>query len=260
MENLAYIHLAVGYEDPNPDSNLRSLEELGLKSVVVGATSLALTAAIMTTANNAMALLVRGNTGAAVSEVQLALKNKGYSVGATDGVFGRQTETAVTSFQRDRGLAADGIVGPATAVALGLSNGGSGGGGGTPSGAVTVTAASGVNIRSGPGTNYRVVGGLGYGARVSTYGSSNGWYRVSQGWIAGNYTGAGSSSGGGGGGGSPSGAVRVTAPIGVNIRSGPGTGYGIVGGLGYGTQVSTYGSSNGWYRVSGGWVSSAYVQ
>jgi len=58
-------------------------------------------------------------------------------------------------------------------------------------GGVIVTASSGVNIRSGPGTGYEVVGGLGYGARVSTYGSSGGWYRVNRGWISSSYTSAG---------------------------------------------------------------------
>ena len=58
-------------------------------------------------------------------------------------------------------------------------------------GGVIVTASSGVNIRSGPGTGYEVVDGLGYGARVNTYGDLGGWYRVNGGWIASSYTSAG---------------------------------------------------------------------
>ncbi|NJK53457.1 MAG: SH3 domain-containing protein [Leptolyngbyaceae cyanobacterium SU_3_3] len=105
-----------------------------------------------------------------------------------------KTESALVAFQRDRGLSADGIVGSATASALGVASSGSGnstGGGGTPTGTVTVSAGSGVNIRSGPGTNYAIVGGLGNGARVSTFGSSNGWLRVNGGWISSSFTSGG---------------------------------------------------------------------
>jgi murein L,D-transpeptidase YcbB/YkuD len=42
----------------------------------------------------------------------------GYDPGAQDGVFGRRTESAVKQFQGDKGLAADGIVGPQTWAAL----------------------------------------------------------------------------------------------------------------------------------------------
>ena len=52
-----------------------------------------------------------------------------------DGIFGSQTEQAVKYFQRKNGLAADGIVGPATAKAVGISlTGGSSGGSSSSSG------------------------------------------------------------------------------------------------------------------------------
>ena len=41
-----------------------------------------------------------------------------------DGVFGAQTAQAVRNFQQRNGLTADGVVGPRTAAALGLSSGG----------------------------------------------------------------------------------------------------------------------------------------
>ena len=52
-----------------------------------------------------------------VKRLQLALEKAGYSVD-TDGLFGEGTETVVKTFQRDRGLGADGIVGAATWQAL----------------------------------------------------------------------------------------------------------------------------------------------
>jgi len=53
-----------------------------------------------------------------VRTLQDALTQLGYNPEAIDGVFGPQTQTAVTTFQRDKGLIPDGIVGPATAAAL----------------------------------------------------------------------------------------------------------------------------------------------
>jgi peptidoglycan hydrolase-like protein with peptidoglycan-binding domain len=58
-----------------------------------------------------------GSTGPAVKAVQRRLK-----VSQT-GYYGRQTQAAVKRFQRSRGLKADGIVGPATARALGVKLG-----------------------------------------------------------------------------------------------------------------------------------------
>ena len=59
-------------------------------------------------------LLKKGATGDAVRELQLALTNLGYDLGAIDGHFGTKAETAVKRFQSDRGIAADGIVGDIT--------------------------------------------------------------------------------------------------------------------------------------------------
>ena len=68
----------------------------------------------------------RGSTGSTVSEIQTRLKNWGYYSGKVDGIFGSATEAAVKKFQAKNGLTADGIVGPATLSALGISGGGSG--------------------------------------------------------------------------------------------------------------------------------------
>lgn len=67
----------------------------------------------------------QGSSGEQVRVIQTKLKNWGYYDGAVDGVFGSQTTQAVKYFQRKNGLTADGIVGPATLKALGMSGGGS---------------------------------------------------------------------------------------------------------------------------------------
>lgn len=69
--------------------------------------------------------LKQGSTGSEVSTVQKKLKNWGYYTGAVDGIYGTQTRKAVQYFQRKNGLTADGIVGPATLKALGISGGSS---------------------------------------------------------------------------------------------------------------------------------------
>ncbi len=58
--------------------------------------------------------------GADVKMIQKALRHAGLSV-RVDGAFGSRTRNAVRSFQRELGLRADGVVGPATRSALGLS-------------------------------------------------------------------------------------------------------------------------------------------
>ena len=70
----------------------------------------------------------QGSSGSAVRTIQTKLKNWGYYDGAVDGIFGSQTTEAVKYFQRKNGLTADGIVGPATLKALGMSTGGGGSG------------------------------------------------------------------------------------------------------------------------------------
>ncbi|KRQ87996.1 Spore cortex-lytic enzyme precursor [Caloramator mitchellensis] len=60
----------------------------------------------------------RGNT---VIEIQKRLKNWGYYTGNVDGIYGYKTYIAVKNFQTKNGLYPDGIVGPKTLAALGIS-------------------------------------------------------------------------------------------------------------------------------------------
>ncbi|MDD7966090.1 N-acetylmuramoyl-L-alanine amidase [Actinomycetospora lemnae] len=58
-------------------------------------------------------------TGDDVFSLQERLLELGYDSGRADGVFGRQTEQALRSFQRDYGMSPDGMCGPRTLRHLG---------------------------------------------------------------------------------------------------------------------------------------------
>lgn len=66
----------------------------------------------------------RGSSGSVVRQIQTNLKNWGYYSGDIDGIYGSRTEAAVKSFQQRNGLTADGMAGPQTLAALGISGGG----------------------------------------------------------------------------------------------------------------------------------------
>lgn len=58
-------------------------------------------------------LLKKGSKGTQVRLVQQRLKERGWSI-SVDGDFGPGTEKVIKSFQREKGLKSDGIVGPVT--------------------------------------------------------------------------------------------------------------------------------------------------
>ncbi|MBQ3077341.1 MAG: spore cortex-lytic enzyme [Clostridia bacterium] len=68
------------------------------------------------------AALQQGASGEQVRQVQQALRDLGYEVGAVDGVYGSRTRAAVLAFQRDRGLTQDGVAGRETLAALGIQS------------------------------------------------------------------------------------------------------------------------------------------
>ena len=78
-------------------------------------------------------VLKKGADGPAVKRLQRALNAANHAI-AVDGDFGNGTKRAVMAFQAAHGLAADGIVGPATWAALG-ARGAQGPGGGGNAGA-----------------------------------------------------------------------------------------------------------------------------
>ena len=141
---------------------------------------------------------------------------------------------------------------------------------GGSAGRISGTGGAGVNVRSGAGTRYGRIGGLAEGASVTIVGQSGGWYQIKYGsgtgWVCGDYVKktSGGSSGGSSSGGTSTGKVSGTGGSGLNVRSGAGTGYGRIGGLGEGASVTIVGQSNGWYQSkygSGtGWVSSQFIK
>ncbi|MBR4949762.1 MAG: spore cortex-lytic enzyme [Clostridia bacterium] len=68
------------------------------------------------------ALSKYGSRGEEVKKIQRVLKNQGLYNGNIDGIFGKQTQNAVRTFQKNNGLAVDGIAGPKTLKAMGISS------------------------------------------------------------------------------------------------------------------------------------------
>jgi hypothetical protein len=69
-----------------------------------------------------MTNLKEGSAGPEVDKLQRQLKERGFDPGMFDGKFGPGTEAAVIAFQQSEGLSADGIAGPRTLAALGLTD------------------------------------------------------------------------------------------------------------------------------------------
>lgn len=137
--------------------------------------------------------------------------------------------------------------------------------------AATVANADVINVRVGPGTNYTKIGTILKGEKINIIGASSDkkWYKFknsayADAWMSASYV-----------------AIdatipeipystpkqgKVTARSGLNVRTGPGTNYKVIGALSYGSTLSIVASSkdNKWYRVTtgtyNGWVSASYVE
>ena len=148
------------------------------------------------------------------------------------------------------------------------------------SGVIKTPAADGsVNIRSQGSAKYPVIGWAKNGAAVEILYHGNYWHKVrlassgKVGWVSAKYVKITSSSSGASLASSDASAVsgtvaRVSTKYSgsvVNLRSGAGTGYAVVGGVTPGTRLSVMGSQDNWYQVyvpSKGvtaWISKTYV-
>lgn len=117
----------------------------------------------------------------------------------------------------------------------------------------TKYASSRVNLRKGPGTAYGVETTLRRGALLFVKETQGNWHRVhtvtgDEGWISRTYVSAGT-------------AAETTAN--VNLRKGPGTGYGVIKVLADGTDCTALAVDGSWTKVrcggSTGWLYSEYI-
>ena len=113
-----------------------------------------------------------------------------------------------------------------------------------------------LNVRSGPSTGHSILGTIARGQRYVAVAASGGWYKIhyadNTGWCYGGYL------------------TRVTGVTGVtiqadvlNVRSGPSTGYRIVGTASKGRRYVRIAVSGSWYRIYWGggawWVHGGYT-
>ena len=146
------------------------------------------------------------------------------------------------------------------------SEGGETGSGGSDgSGTTGTVTASVLNVRSAAGTGSSVTGALYRGQTVTiletaTVGGTT-WGRTSSGWVSMDYI---STSGSGSTGGSEGTSRTVTGDV-VNVRSGAGTGNGVVSTVTRGASVTIVATATGsdgrtWGQLaSGGWICMDYV-
>ena len=76
----------------------------------------------MVVTTTTMDTLQLGSRGPAVVDLQKRLAAANFNPGAVDGDFGPATQAAVLAFQKSTGLLADGVAGPRTLEALGLTD------------------------------------------------------------------------------------------------------------------------------------------
>ena len=150
------------------------------------------------------------------------------------------------------------------------------------SAATTLYSNDTVNVRSGPGTDTEIVGGLGPGDAVMVIGETNNWYQVSvngqtgyvrKDFLTSNANAAAQTTAQATASDEAIGesttaynygsSVTMYATDGVNIRTQPSTGSDVTGALDSGTSVTVIGETDNWYIVSTGsgtgYISKSYL-
>ena len=133
----------------------------------------------------------------------------------------------------------------------------------------TVKVSNALNVRSGAGTSYSVLGSLSNGAKVEIVETSGTWYKIKYGsgygYVSKDYITVSSSNNTTTSPGtnttSKTGVVNVTSSL--NVRSGAGTNYSSIGSLNKNAIVEVVDTVNSWYKIkygSGyGYVSKDYI-
>ena len=140
----------------------------------------------------------------------------------------------------------------------------------TQTGTIKVNGA--LNVRSGAGTSYSVIGSLSNGAKVEIVETSGSWYKIKYGsgygYVSKDYVTVSSTSNSDSSSNNntsatttQTGTIKVNGAL--NVRSGAGTSYSVIGSLSNGVQVEIVETSGSWYKIkygSGyGYVSKDYI-
>ncbi len=142
---------------------------------------------------------------------------------------------------------------------------------------VTVNNAY-LNVRSGPGLRYAKVARVNKGAKLAVLKESDGWYKVAlgdgrTGWLAGwlvtvknnSLSGGSSGSSKDTGSGQSKGTSLIVKGSVVNVRSGAGTGFGVIAKVKAGDRLTVIKQSGEWYLAGlpgskQGWIISRYTE
>ena len=164
----------------------------------------------------------------------------------------------------------NGMTGYIFSIYIELESGSSSGGGSSSSESVQARTTAGVNVRSGPGTNYSSKTVIASGTSITVTDRSNSeWYAVKlsngmTGYIYSIYIRIESESSSGGSSGTESTPAKTTEY--VNVRSGPGTNYSSKTVIASGTSITVTDTSNPeWYAVKlsngmTGYIYSIYIE
>ncbi|HEY8343116.1 MAG TPA: SH3 domain-containing protein, partial [Calditerricola sp.] len=120
-----------------------------------------------------------------------------------------------------------------------------------PSSQTVEVTASVLNVRAGPGTNYAIISQVKRGTRLTVLKQQGGWLQIRlsngrTGWVSGQYVRPVSATPAPGSATTPSAKTATVTASRLNVRSGPGTQYAVIGSLPNGTRVTVLEERTGW--------------
>jgi len=131
------------------------------------------------------------------------------------------------------------------------------------------TPGSTLNVRSGAGTAYAVIGSLKHGEKITVTDHNSDWYKLTfngkTGYISRSFTKADNPAPAPAPSAPAAKTVYVNTPgMTLNVRSGPGTTYAILGSLKHGEKLSVTTENSSWYKLTfngkTGYISASYVK